>query len=454
MTGLSLEKKSATAVRPSKLESSLLGLVRDGTNAQQTTFRSIKENALARLMEHGLPSRNDEAYRFSGIGTLGEREVSVRGGIAPLGTVSTASVESRSILLQIVNGEAVAAEDLPTGLRILRLRDALATNDTGVLQRVGTLLCAEDGFIAANTAGFTDGYAIVVEDGAAIDTPVELRVGHGSRVPAGGTATAACFPRVLVCLGRGSKLSLIERHDVAGEGPSLSLGIGEIFVGDGAELEHARWVDLGGEQAQIAATEVTVGVGAMYRSWSVTAAGGFVRHDLRVRLAGRRACAVLDGLYYGRKEQLADHHVQVWHEQPEGSTKECYRGVVEDLGKGVFDGIIYVRSGAMKTDARQENRNLLLGPQAVVNTKPHLEIDADDVACSHGATVGQLDENQLFYLQARGIERELGRQMLTWAFAKEIVERCPFAGLRRVAVDRLRGALPDLLEHLDEGAQS
>ena len=117
--------------------------------------------------------------------------------------------------------------------------------------------------------------------------------------------------------------------------------------------------------------------------------------------------------------------------------------MVENQGKGVFDGIIYVCKGAMKTDARQENRNLLLGPEAVVHTKPHLEIDADDVACSHGATVGQLDENQLFYLQARGIDAALGRELLTWAFAKEIVERCPYAPLRALATARLEGKLRD-----------
>jgi Fe-S cluster assembly protein SufD len=172
-----------------------------------------------------------------------------------------------------------------------------------------------------------------------------------------------------------------------------------------------------------------------------------VRHDLRVRLQGTRAKAVLDGLYYANPESFVDNHVHVWHEQAEGTTKECYRGVIENQGRGVFDGVINVCKGAVKTDARQENKNLLLGPLAVVNTKPHLEIDADDVSCSHGATVGQLDESQLFYLQARGIDAVFGRKLLTWAFAKEIVERCPNESVRRVVTSRLEG---DLAERHDE----
>jgi Fe-S cluster assembly protein SufD len=454
MTALAVEKKSASGERASKLEASLLALVREGSTVQISGAGPIKAAALARLAERGLPSRKDEAYRFSALGPLGERAVSRIGAEGALTPDPMRSTESQSILLQIVNGEAVDSTDLPKGIRILRLGDARADSDGAVLGRLGSLLCADDGFVAANTAGFRDGYAIIVEDGTTVARPIELRVVHGSGIASDRGETAASFPRVLLLLGRGSQLSLIERHEVAGDGASLSLGVVEIFIGDGAELDHARWVDLGQEQSQLAATAVSVGVGGAYRSWSVTAAGGFVRHDLQVHLAGVRASAVLDGLYYGRTDQLADHHVRVWHEQPEGSTKECYRGVVENLGRGVFDGIIYVRSGAMKTDARQENRNLLLGPQAVVNTKPHLEIDADDVACSHGATVGQLDENQLFYLQARGIDRELGRQLLTWAFAKEIVERCPFAGLRRLAAGRLRGDLPGQLENLESGVQS
>jgi Fe-S cluster assembly protein SufD len=125
-----------------------------------------------------------------------------------------------------------------------------------------------------------------------------------------------------------------------------------------------------------------------------------------------------------------NQHVRVWHDRIEGQTKECYRGVVEDEGRGVFDGIIYVGRGAAKTDARQENRNLLLGPRAIANTKPHLEIDADDVSCSHGATVGQLDEQQLFYLRSRGIPESVAKDVLIWAFAKEIVDRCPDSALR------------------------
>jgi Fe-S cluster assembly protein SufD len=454
MTAIAVDKRVASGDRTSKLESSLVALVRERAKLPLAGASAVKAAAFSKLLERGLPSRKDEAFRFSALGPLAERTVFDGSSREPIGSPAMSAGERQSVLLQVSNDRTVAPAGLPKGLEIVCLRDALSTDDNEGLRRLGTLLSDQDGFIAANTAGFGDGYLIKVEDGITLELPLELCFGHGGeRVATDGEALMS-FPRVLLWLGRGSRLSVIERHEVQGSGASVSSGVMEVFIGDGAELEHSRWVDLGSQHVQLAATAVSVGLGGTYRSWSATAAGGLVRHDLQVRLAGRRASTVLDGLYYGRRGQLADHHVRVWHEQPEGSTKESYRGVVEDLGKGVFDGIIYVRSGAMKTDARQENRNLLLGPQAVVNTKPHLEIDADDVACSHGATVGQLDENQLFYLQARGIDLDLGRQMLTWAFAKEMVERCPASGLRRRAAERLRGGLPDQLESLALGDQT
>jgi Fe-S cluster assembly protein SufD len=420
---------------PSKLELSLLELCKARLNSESEGFGPLRRVAFAQLESSGLPAKKDEAFRFSPIGTLAEQALDVASiGVSPDTEASSVALDPSALRLAIVNGVPVPTTKTMRGVKLQTLKSI--AKDVNVASKLGTLLSEQDGWIAANTSGFGDGWAIVVDDGVVAEVPVELSFHQGAE-----GATRVALPRVLVILGKGSRLSLIERHLSSGDATSLSNGVIEALLGDGAVLQHSRWVDVGRTAHSLCATAVSVGENATYHAWSLAAAGRFLRHDLQVRLSGRAASTVLDGLYYGRESQLVDNHVRVWHEQPEGTTKECYRGVVEDHGRAVFDGIIYVGKGAMKTDARQENRNLLLGPDAVVNTKPHLEIDADDVSCSHGATVGQLDDSQLFYLRARGIDEATGRALLTWAFAKEIVDRCPHDALRSAAVRRLEGAL-------------
>jgi Fe-S cluster assembly protein SufD len=258
-----------------------------------------------------------------------------------------------------------------------------------------------------------------------VEQPIELRLVESTD----GQGTCS-HSRVLLVAGASSRVQLVERQQSSTTEPALSNLTTEIVLEHGARVEHCRWVDHGTQTWSVARTVVVVGEAAEYRSWSISGRGRFVRHDLSVHLAGRGAKAILDGLSYGRSGELVDQHVRVWHEQPEGQTKENYRAIIEDGGQGIFDGIIYVGRGAVQTDARQENRNLLLGPRSIVHTKPHLEIDADDVNCSHGATVGQLDEEQVFYLRSRGVAEAEARAVLAWAFAKEIIDRCPNDSMR------------------------
>jgi len=415
----------------SKLEGSLISAIADRVAASSSNSSPWRNPALRYLEQNGLPARTEEAFRFSPIGTVSEQLFVAATEGLPL---QVEPLDGGAISLVFVNGIPQAPPVTPKGMVIVRLSEAGAV----VASKVGSLIHQQDGWVAANTAGYADGIAIVVDDATEVAQALEMTF-----VQTAESAATYSASRVVILVGRGSKLSVVERHLSVGDAKSLSNQVVECFVGAGSTVNHSRWTELGDEAHQVAATAVSLSDGASYSSFALNHRGKYVRHDLQVRLKGRHASATLDGLYYGRTGQLVDNHVRVWHEAPEGSTKECYRGVVENQGKGVFDGIIYVCKGAMKTDARQENRNLLLGPEAVVYTKPHLEIDADDVACSHGATVGQLDENQLFYLQARGIDAALGRELLTWAFAKEIVERCPYAPLRALATAKLEGKLRD-----------
>lgn len=407
------------------LERSLIEACRDRTDNGPAWLRDRRREALAWLQRRGLPTQRDEAFRNLSWPTLADQSLSLNDSAGTSRALLGAdAVESRGAVLWLVNGVAMTDAERTPGVRWLPLQEAIATEEL-VQRHLGAISKVENGFVAVNEAAFSDGWCIITEPGSVVEGPIELRIVESSA----GRGTIS-LPRVFVIASEASELNLVERHlSSAGENV-LSSAVVEVLVEDGAKLKHSRWVEHGKTTWSFATTAVRVARNAEYRAWSATASGRLVRHDLSVRLAATGAKATLDGLYYGRQGQVVDQHTRIWHEQPEGQTKECYRGVIEDQGRGIFDGIIYVGSGAMKTDARQENRNLLLGPSAVVHAKPHLEIDADDVSCSHGATVGQLDQEQVFYLRSRGISESQAKQVLTWAFAKEIVDRCPDVGLR------------------------
>jgi Fe-S cluster assembly protein SufD len=416
----------------SLLESSLGRYCREQVPSGPEWLTAHRSAALEWLDNNGMPSTRDEAWKNASIAALLDETVG-----QPAARTSSHDWQHRtehgpSPILWLVNGVASSDATAIPGVRWLPMKDALK-QDERVSKHLGHHARLENGFVAANCAGFSDGWCLVVEPGVAIDGAIELRLTESAELRG-----ALSLPRLLVIAGAGSQLRLVERHLSPSGETILSNVVAEIVVESGAKIEHSRWVDHGRNTWAMATTAVSVAQDAQYRSWSAVGRGRFVRHDLCVRLMGRHATAVLDGLYYARQGELVAQHTRVWHEAREGTTKECYRGVIENQGRGIFDGVIYVGRGAMQTDARQENQNLLLGPEAVAHTKPQLEIDADDVTCSHGATVGQLDAEQLFYLRARGIAQSEAREMLTWAFANEIVERCPNAQLRSDVEQRLR----------------
>ncbi|HEY5955729.1 MAG TPA: Fe-S cluster assembly protein SufD [Polyangiaceae bacterium] len=426
----SMESITVGAIRGAQLpaaksrslfEGSLLAALRGmpSESAADDQVRARRE-ALEWLELHGLPSTHDEAWRNASISDLSKTHAVVSygdvGANAGLLEKARASVIATDRALFLVDGIASTNARPMPGVRWQRLTEALS--DPRVRAQFGAHVRLDNGFVAANSAGFSDGWCIMIEPGTVFREPLEVCIVSSTHID--GQVT---LPRLFVSAGAGSQVRLLERHYSSQGVTTLSNVVTEIVVDEGALVEHDRWIDHGNGTWAVASTAVAVAQNAEYRSWSITGRGRFVRHDLDVRLSGKRAKAVLDGLYYARTGQLVDQHTRVWHEQPEGVTKECYRGVIEDRGRGIFDGIIFVGRGSMQTDARQENRNLLLGPEAIAHTKPHLEIDADDVTCSHGATIGQLDDQQLFYLRARGISEAESKSVLTWAFAKEIVDR-------------------------------
>src|SRR5581483_2097206 len=240
---------------------------------------------------------------------------------------------------------------------------------------------------------------------------------------------------------KGSQATVLESYVGTVRSAYFTNAVTELVLGEGAVIEHAKFQDENRAAFHIAAIHADLGRGCNLRAHSIATGAKLSRNNIRTSLAGEGVECVLNGLYVTHGDQLADHHMVVEHAQPHCASHEYYNGILDGRSKGVFHGRILVRPIAQKTDAKQTNKNLLLSDDATVDTKPQLEIYADDVKCTHGATVGQLNEESIFYLRARGIPKEMARRMLIHAFAGEIVERVKCAPVReeldKIVWDRL-----------------
>jgi Fe-S cluster assembly protein SufD len=250
-------------------------------------------------------------------------------------------------------------------------------------------------------------------------------------------------PRTLVLVGAGARAQLVESYVTLAPGISyLQNPVTEVVVGAGAWVEHARIQRESEAAYHVAMTHVEQDRDSHYRSFSLAMGGAIARHDLHARLGAPNVESLLYGLYVAHGDQLVDTHTAIFHDHPDCRSWEVYKGLLDDRSRGVFNGKIYVKPEAQKTDAKQTNRALLLSDSASIDTKPQLEIFADDVKCTHGAAVGQIDEQAFFYLQARGIPRAAARRVLTYAFAAEV--------LLEVASEPVRAALDRVVrERLD-----
>jgi Fe-S cluster assembly protein SufD len=321
----------------------------------------------------------------------------------------------------------------PEGITVRRLRDVLET-EPGLLEGRLDLAGRPTHFAALNTALFSDGLWIDVPAGLRVDQPVQL----SHLIPAS-SAPNVIYPRVLITVGENAELDLIESY-AGGDPKQLTNSVLEVDLSSNAKLSHVRVHKNDG--LQVGRVDVRQSADSRYRSTVVTLGGALLRCDVHCLLDGKGAECQLDGVYLLDGQDLVDHHTSVEHRAPNCRSEQTYRGIIDGSATAVFDGIVIVHRDAQKTEAHQENRNLLLSESATVHTKPHLEIDADDVICSHGATVGSLDDEQLFYLRARGVPKELAHAMLTYAFLKSLVDRVTHEPTRASLRESLLARIP------------
>lgn len=381
----------------------------------------LREAAELRLAGRELPTTHEEDWKYTDLKALAQ--ISFKP--APEATVDVSShllpemVGTRQVF---VNGRhashASCASAVPAGVRFFPMSHASeACHALGSVGNGAVKGLFED----LNTARFEDGAVILVPRNLKVALPLHLLFITTAEA-------AAVFPRLLVVLERGAELELVEEH--LGEGAYLSCPVIEIRVAEGAILRHERVQRESPEAFHIGTLHAEVARGGQYHSRTLSFGARFSRQEPRVRLA-EGAEATLDGLALLDGPQVADTHSFLHHAEPGASSHQLHKCIVDGKARAIFNGQILVAPHAQGTDARQQSRNLLLSDSARVDTKPQLEIYADDVKCSHGAAVGQLDPEELFYLQSRGLNADDARNLLTYGFAADVLTHVPVASLRR-----------------------
>jgi Fe-S cluster assembly protein SufD len=405
-----------------------------------------RQDAATLFAEQGLPTRRDEAWRFTDISDLEKLDFRPGGYSGDSNALSRARSATSTIgeshrlvfLDGVFSREASSIGGLPSGITIDSLASILERQPDHVRERLGSVVSDKDLPLAAlNTALFRDGLFVEIRAGQTLSEPI-----HAIFVHSAGSHPSASFPRSLLIGHTGSRATIVEHHLGCGDGQALIAPVTEVVVEENAQLKHVLLQEQGSESFHLAALGSIQEADSRFESHSLAFGGRVGRADVRSQLRGVGSHVMLNGLYLGAARQTLDHHTTIEHAAPRSTSDENFRGVLGGRARGVFHGRIHVRPDAQKIVAMQQNRNLLVSDQARINTKPQLEIYADDVKCSHGATVGRLDDEQLFYLRSRGIDAADAYAMLTLAFASEIATHLPVTELSKYVEYYIRKWLP------------
>jgi Fe-S cluster assembly protein SufD len=385
----------------------------------------------------GVPTPKREEWRFTSLRTLTE---TAHEFAAPATADISPWVFADSHLIVIVNGrfsaELSSIGGLPEGVTVSPLAAALGGGSDRAAFALGKGVDLEaHPFAALNTASFVDGVFIHLGRGAVVEKPI-----HMLFVTKGGDTPVWCAPRTLISADSTAEATIVE-HYVSSGGETLTLPVTELQLAAGAVITHARLQEESRAARHIALQTARLGRDSRLESVALNVGAALARIDITAELGAPGAHASLDGLYLVEDSQHTDTQLKVRHAAPHCTSHELYKGILDGKARAVFLGRIMVDEGAQKTDAIQSNRNLLLSRGALVNSNPQLEILADDVRCTHGSTVGRLDEEAIFYLRSRGIDRATAESLLTYAFAAEVVQEIPVTAVRermeRHLVERL-----------------
>lgn len=398
-------------------------------------LKARRATALERASALSVPTTRDEEWRFTDLSSLYRlrlKSADAAGEVAPAVLQALFFPEAGRRLVFIDGRFDLPASSLPEAgaTRVATLQSALteagwATARSAIEANLATIANVDrDVFAAANTAHLQDAAVVHVASGSG---GAGSEIVHVINVTTGRESSIS--PRLLVIAGRGARCTVIEDYVAVGGAAYLTNSVCEIVIEPNAEVKHIKVQREADTAFHIANTSVRMQADSRYRNWSIGIGGRISRHNLNVYQAGTGIDCEMHGLAMISGRQHADTHSAIDHACPHGTSRQIHKTIAGGSAHAVFNGKIVVREGAQQTNSSQQSRNLLLSPRATVDTKPQLEIFADDVKCAHGATVGQMDEDEMFYLKSRGLSESAARNLLTYAFAKEVVEHIPVASL-------------------------
>ncbi|MDF7799115.1 Fe-S cluster assembly protein SufD [Pontiellaceae bacterium B1224] len=401
------------------------------TNKEFRMLNELRNKAETAFKANGFPTTKEELWRFTDVSRVASAEFS--------NDWKTSDLEFQpldKITVVFENGklsrEKSNFDDLPKGVCIGSILDL-------VDPRIGTLADAQSAFVSSNTAYFSDGAFIEVTDGTKFETPIHL-------VFLADVDGAAFHLRNFISAGVDSEVTVIEEYIGQSGATYWTNVVTEAFVADQGFVDHYKVQRESATSFHFQTLEAHLGTGSVFSNHAVTFGSALGRNDIRGKLTGEEGEAICNGLYLLKDKQHFDTHMFMDHAVPKCNSHELYKGILDDKSRAVFCGRILVQEDAQETDAIQSNGNLLLSRGAKVNTLPQLEIYADDVKCTHGATIGELDEVGLYYLQTRGIDPVKGRAMLTFAFANEVLDEVKC----KVAKAYIEGLVHEWLEQVEK----
>jgi Fe-S cluster assembly protein SufD len=435
-----------------------VGSVGVGTNVDRTTYLSqllslrspltnslswlqaVRDRAAAHIPELAIPSTREEEWRFTDLSSLVEIELQAIAGQPS--AIAQSDIEpfflpEAPVRLVFVNGvyvpELSAFAHLPKSVFVGDLAAATAAGLTEpILAHLATQPGAEETFTTLNTASFTNIAVVSVPRNQAVETPIHILF-----VSTEGQGAAITHPRCLAIVGSNSSVTLIEDYVTTSDNVYFTNSVTEIWLEANAQVNHTRTQRDSQAAFHIGKTAVTQARDARYTGTAINLGAALARHNLEVYQTGEQTETTLNGLSYLQGQQVADTHSLISYTKPHGTSNQVHKCIVDDKAHAVFNGKIFVPQFAQLTDARQLSQNLLLSEKARVDTKPQLEITADNVKCAHGATVSQLENDEIFYLQSRGIDQAQAIKLLTYAFAYEMIERIPIASLQESLLQRI-----------------
>jgi Fe-S cluster assembly protein SufD len=403
-------------------------------------IRRMRATSFDRFMALGLPGPKTEAWKYTPVGRLARAEFV----LAPAIGLARAAVEpylvDHAMHLVFVNGHFSAdLSDVASADRRVTISSVAGALERGDPAIVAALPESDPSraFSALNEAFVADGCLIRLSEGAAPQRPIQLLF-----VSVDQDRPVLINPRNVVIVADGARLELIESHVVLGGRQNLINLVNQVTVGQGAELRHDRLQTGAADGTIIGQTHYAVAAEARLTQTLATLGGALVRNEIRAVIQGSGIEAAFNGMYFARERQHVDNNILIDHAAPGSISDQFYKGILDGQSRAVFAGKIVVRRDAQKTNAYQANNNLLLSPDAEIDTKPELEIFADDVKCSHGATAGELDERELFYLRSRGLDPATARSVLTFAFAGAVLERFTNTAIAQQAKAALLRGLP------------